>query len=44
MGIKACIRLAQVESQLRKLHDVNEVKRHPPDHAVFDHLAGFFNG
>ncbi len=37
-------RLAQVESQLRKLHDVHEVKHHPPDHAVFDHLEGFFNG
>jgi acetolactate synthase-1/3 small subunit len=37
-------RLAQVESQLRKLYDVHEVRRHPPDHAVFEHLAGFFNG
>jgi acetolactate synthase I/III small subunit len=35
-------RLAQVESQLHKLHDVYSVRRHPPDHAVFDHLQGFF--
>ncbi len=35
-------RLAQVESQLHKLHDVHSVKRHPPDHAVFDHMQGFF--
>ncbi len=35
-------RLAQVESQLHKLHDVHSVMRHPPDHAVFDHLEGFF--
>ena len=36
-------RLAQVESQLRKLHDVHTVRRHLPNHAVFDHLEGFFN-
>jgi len=36
-------RLAQVESQLQKLHDVHSVRRHPPDHAVFDHLEEFFN-
>lgn len=35
-------RLAQVESQLHKLHDVHSVRRHPPDHAVFDHMQGFF--
>jgi acetolactate synthase I/III small subunit len=35
-------RLAQVESQLHKLHDVHAVRRHPPDHAVFDHMQGFF--
>lgn len=35
-------RLAQVESQLHKLHDVYAVRRHPPDHAVFDHMQGFF--
>ena len=28
-------RLAQVESQLHKLHDVHQVRRHPADHAVF---------
>jgi acetolactate synthase I/III small subunit len=35
-------RLEQVESQLHKLHDVHSVRRHPPDHAVFDHMQGFF--
>ena len=36
-------RLSQVERQLEKLHDVHSVRRHPPDHAVFDHLQMFFN-
>lgn len=35
-------RLAQVERQLHKLHDVHEIRRHPPDHAVFSNLAVFF--
>lgn len=35
-------RLSQVESQLHKLHDVHEVRRHPPDHGVFGHLEDFF--
>lgn len=35
-------RLAQVESQLHKLHDVYEVRRHPPEHEVFNNLEGFF--
>ncbi len=35
-------RLSQVESQLQKLQDVHSVRRHPPDHAVFDHMQGFF--
>ncbi len=35
-------RLAQVESQLHKLHDVHEVRRHPPSHAVFGNLEAFF--
>jgi len=35
-------RLAQVESQLHKLHDVHAVRRHPPDHAVFSNLEVFF--
>lgn len=35
-------RLQQVESQLYKLHDVHAVRRHPPDHAVFDNLERFF--
>ena len=37
-------RLVQVESQLRKLHDVRAVRRHPPDHPVFGGLEGFFRG
>lgn len=36
-------RLDQVENQLRKLNDVRAVRRHPPDHAVFNRLEGFFN-
>ena len=35
-------RLAQVESQLHKLHDVHSVRRHPPTHAVFSNLERFF--
>jgi acetolactate synthase-1/3 small subunit len=35
-------RLAQVESQLYKLHDVHSVRRHAPDHAVFSNLEVFF--
>jgi acetolactate synthase-1/3 small subunit len=35
-------RLSQVESQLHKLHDVHDVRRHPPGHAVFGNLEGFF--
>jgi acetolactate synthase-1/3 small subunit len=35
-------RLAQVESQLHKLHDVHAVHRHPPDHAVFNNLKTYF--
>lgn len=35
-------RLAQVESQLHKLHDVHEVRRHPPEHEVFNNLEGYF--
>jgi acetolactate synthase I/III small subunit len=35
-------RLSQVESQLHKLHDVHEVRRHPPGHAVFGNLEAFF--
>ena len=35
-------RLAQVESQLHKLHDVHAVRRHPPDHDVFNNLEDFF--
>jgi len=35
-------RLAQVESQLLKLHDVHEVRLHPPGHEVFGHLERFF--
>jgi acetolactate synthase-1/3 small subunit len=35
-------RLHQVESHLRKLHDVRAVRRHPPDHAVFGSLEAFF--
>jgi acetolactate synthase-1/3 small subunit len=35
-------RLAQVESQLHKLHDVHDVQRHPPGHAVFGSLEAFF--
>ncbi len=35
-------RLLQVESQLHKLHDVHDVRRHPPGHAVFEHLEAFF--
>ncbi len=35
-------RLAQVERQLHKLHDVRAVRRHPPDHAVFGQVAEFF--
>jgi acetolactate synthase I/III small subunit len=37
-------RLTQVEHQLHKLHDVYDVHRHPPDHAVFGNLQGFFQG
>ena len=35
-------RLAQVESQLHKLHDVHAVRRHPPDHQVFNNLEDYF--
>lgn len=35
-------RLAQVESQLSKLHDVYAVRRHPPDHAAFRNLELIF--
>jgi len=35
-------RLAQVESQLYKLHDVHAVRHHPPNHAVFSNLEAFF--
>jgi acetolactate synthase I/III small subunit len=35
-------RLAQVESQLHKLHDVHQVQRHPPEHEVFNNLEGYF--
>jgi acetolactate synthase I/III small subunit len=35
-------RLAQVESQLLKLHDVRTVRRHPPEYAVFGSLQAFF--
>ena len=31
-------RLRQIESQLRKLHDVHEVRQQLPEHAVFGHL------
>jgi acetolactate synthase-1/3 small subunit len=37
-------RLAQVESQLQKLHDVHEVRRHRPEHAVFKSLEPFILG
>jgi acetolactate synthase-1/3 small subunit len=43
LQVREGARLAQVESQLHKLHDVHSVRRHPPDHAVFDHLEEFFN-
>ncbi len=35
-------RLAQVERQLHKLHDVRAVRSHQPDHAVFGQVAEFF--
>jgi acetolactate synthase-1/3 small subunit len=35
-------RLAQVESQLHKLHDVYDVRRHPPGHALFGNLEAYF--
>jgi len=35
-------RLSQVVSQLNKLHDVHEVRRHPVEHAVFSKLESFF--
>jgi acetolactate synthase-1/3 small subunit len=34
-------RLEQVESQLRKLYDVREVRRHPRGHPVFQGLDAF---
>jgi acetolactate synthase I/III small subunit len=43
LRVREGARLAQVESQLHKLYDVRSVRRHPPDHAVFDHLEAFFN-
>lgn len=43
LRVPAGERLAQIESQLRKLHDVHRVRRHPPDHTVFNHLESFFN-
>ncbi|GAB6041266.1 acetolactate synthase small subunit [Endothiovibrio diazotrophicus] len=42
LRVPAGERLEQIESQLLKLHDVNTLRRHPPDHAVFDHLEAFF--
>lgn len=37
-------RLDQVEQQLRKLHDVLDLERHPPEHQVFKNLETFFHG
>ena len=34
--------LLQVESQLHKLYDVHEVRRHPPEHEVFGSLEVLF--
>ncbi len=42
LRVKEGERLAQVESQLHKLHDVNDVRRHPPEHAAFASLEVFF--
>jgi acetolactate synthase-1/3 small subunit len=42
LRVKEGDRLAQVESQLHKLHDVHDVRRHPPEHAVFGSLEAFF--
>ena len=35
-------RLAQVENQLGKLHDVREVRRHAPGQGVFGELEAMF--
>jgi acetolactate synthase-1/3 small subunit len=43
LRVREGARLARVEGRLERLHDVHSVRRHPPDHTVFDHPEGAFN-